>query len=122
MKTFSKIFLGAFFGIQIAGIIIGRFTDVKYFCWAPYDQISKYSISVKVNGVQLSRDVIEERYHKPASSFENRNINNLKTIIQRYEKTYGKEDQAEVKLEYQTNKGEDQIWNWPRTNTRAFDD
>ncbi len=107
-----KLVLALFFGIQVVGIIIGRFTETKYFCWAPYDQITRYSISVTIDGHKLKPHEIEERYHKSASGFENRNINNLIHIIERYETTYGKTDFAKVLIDYKINGRKQQSWVW----------
>ncbi|WP_421894468.1 hypothetical protein [Marinoscillum sp.] len=110
MITLRKIGLVVFFGTQMILIILGYFSDTKYFCWVPYDQISLYSIEVKVDNRFLSREEIQARYRQPSTGRENRNIENLISIIQQYESTYGADQSANVKLTYQTNGKELKTW------------
>lgn len=107
-----KIFLVLFFTLQIVGIIYARFTLTRYFCWAPYDQISTYEIQVHIDQKILTEQEIKFRYHIPALGRENRSIHNLITIIQTYEQTYGRKDGVNVKLIYSTNGKTPQIWQW----------
>lgn len=106
------IFIIAFIAVQIGSIIISRFSESKYFCWVPYDEISHYSISVTVNGKLLSADEIENRYRRKPNDRENRDIHNLISILSQYESTYGKEDKARVVLTYSTNGHEAKAWIW----------
>lgn len=105
--------LVTFFALQMAGIIAGRFTETKFFCWAPYDQISTYDISVSINGVQLNEQSIFERYQRPQTGRENRSIYNLLSIISQYETTYGQNDNASVVVTYTINGHRNEIWVWP---------
>lgn len=113
MLTTRKIFLIVFFSLQIAGILVGRFTKTKFFCWAPYDEISFYDIDVTVDGVELGKDEITDRYRKPEYGRENRSIHNLISIIRQYETTYGKQDNAIIELSFITNGHSEKIWTWP---------
>ena len=110
-----KIFLFFFFFLQLIGIIYARFTDVRYFCWAPYDQISTYQIQVRLPSRNfLSEDEIQSRYHIPAQGRENRAIHNIISLIEKYEKSYGKQEQAEVRPFYSTNGKKQNTWNYPK--------
>ena len=108
-----KIFLVIFFALQVFGIIYARFTDVRYFCWAPYDQISIYQIEVRLSHGLLTNEEIESRYHIPVKSRENRSIQNIISLIKQYEQSYGKHENASVKLIYNTNGKPAEIWRYP---------
>ncbi|MDX1640191.1 MAG: hypothetical protein R3220_00745 [Balneolaceae bacterium] len=108
-----NIFLIIFFALQVLGIVMGRFTSVKYFCWAPYDEISQYEITATVNGRELNEDQILHRYRKFKKGRENRSIHNLISIIRQYETTYGNNEDANVELSFVTNGHRKTIWKWP---------
>lgn len=102
-----------FFGAQIFGILKARQTGIKYFCWGPYDEIAEYEIAVEIDGVFLTDQEILKRYRKRARGIESRSINNLKSIIRKYERTYGKDELANVNLEYLINQHRRGTWSWP---------
>lgn len=108
-----KFFLIFFFALQILGIVIGRFSNEKYFCWAPYDEISFYKIDATVNGVVLDGESIRDRYRKNKTGRENRSIHNVISIIRQYETTYGKNDTAAIELSYVVNGHKERTWIWP---------
>lgn len=108
-----EFYLALFFGLQIVGIGIGRFTEYKYFCWVPYDQISTYRIEVKIGNYIYSKKEITGRYKIENPGRENRSIGNIKSIIKQYETTYGYHDRANVNLIYNTNGNGEQTWVWP---------
>lgn len=107
-----KVFILLFFGLQVWGIVYARFTSVRYFCWAPYDQISQYEIRVDLNGSTLSSDAIEARYRIQAKGRENRSIHNVMALIRCYEQSYGKDDSAQVELHYTSNGKKAKVWYW----------
>lgn len=109
-----KIFLIIFFSLQLAGIIYARFTEVRYFCWAPYDQISLYEIQVRLSHNLLSQKEIQARYHIPAKGRENRSIHNIMSLIEQYERNYKRTDVVEVKLRYSTNGKPQKTWKYPQ--------
>lgn len=106
-------FLIFFFALQILGIIAGRVSDAKYFCWAPYDEISFYEIHATVNGKVLDSKSIYNRYRKNKTGRENRSIYNIISIIRQYETTYGKTDVAKIELSYVINGHKERTWIWP---------
>lgn len=114
--TGRRIFLIIFFTLQVLGIVIGRFTSTKYFCWAPYDEISFYDIDVSIDGQKLDDEQISARYRKPEYGRENRSIHNLISIIKQYETTYGKGDNARVELSFIKNGHSEKTWSWPEDN------
>lgn len=111
--TLRKSFISLFFALQIIGIVVTKFSDVKYFCWAPYDEISRYKISVMLEGDKLDSREIQHRYRTSAKGRENRSISNLISVIRQYETTYGSKQNAIVKLSYLTNGHEERVWIWP---------
>lgn len=104
------IFISIFFLVQVVGIIYSRFLEEKYFCWAPFDQISVYEIKAEINGVELSAEEIRNRYNLQRVGRENRSIHNVFSILRQYEESYGNQDIAEVKVTYWTNGKEQEEW------------
>lgn len=102
----------AFFIAQVFGIIYSRFLEVRYFCWAPFDQISNYEIKAEVNGVVYSPEQIRGRYNIQNNGRENRSIHNVFSIIIQYEESYGREENAAVKVRYSTNGKAKEEWNF----------
>lgn len=112
MKT-REIILVLFFGLQVVGIVYSRLVPERYFSWAPYDQLSVYSIQVEINGEKLTSSEINSRYNLPATGKENRAISNLIGVIREYELRYGLIENAKVELSYRTNSKPEEIWKWP---------
>jgi len=112
--SWKRQLLLTFFALQLVGMIIGRFTQVKYFLWAPYDEISTYTIQVDLPSGRLDEQTVESRYRQAAVGRENRSIHNLISIIKQYESTYGALDKAKVKLTFVTNGIDSCTWWWPQ--------
>ena len=108
-----SLFLLFFFGAQVLGICWGIGSRAKYFNWVPYDEIAHYHIRVQLRGDTLSEAAIEQRYRKSARGRENRDIDNLLSLIRQYETSYGATDQARVQVTYRINGREEYIWRWP---------
>jgi hypothetical protein len=102
-----------FFGFQIVGIIYSRLVPERYFSWAPYDQLSFYTIEAEIEGKKLTSSEVSHRYNLPSSGRENRSISNLIGVIRQYELRYGKGEKIKVKVAYQTNGKSEKTWNWP---------
>lgn len=109
----AKNWLYLFFGLQFAGLVIGRCTNVKFFAWAPYDELSYYEVSVSQGGEPLSAEEIKERYRRSAVGRENRTIHNLIAIIRQYETTYGRADSAQVLIDFNIHGRRPAKWSWP---------
>lgn len=107
-----RIILFAFFLFQILGIVYSRFLDERYFCWAPFDQISYYEVKTEVNGVLLSPQQTRGRYNLQGYGRENRSIHNVFSIIKQYENSYGKNEKAVVKVIYSTNGKAKEEWDF----------
>jgi hypothetical protein len=103
-----------FLFIQLMSIGYARIIPERFFCWAPYDQHSRYRISVVLGDEELTNKQIKRRYrYRSAEAWESRSIHNLFSIIRQYESTYGKDDGALVKVTYSTNGHPREQWHWP---------
>lgn len=111
--TLRKSFLVIFFGLQILGILVGKFSDARFFCWAPYDQFSFYEINVSIDGRELSDQEILQRYHRGKRGRNNRNIHNVISNVRQYEETYATEKNVTVELSYEVNGHRQETWVWP---------
>jgi predicted ATP-grasp superfamily ATP-dependent carboligase len=105
----------AFLCAQLGSILYSPFIPEKFFCWAPFDQHTLYSIEVTIDGRALGADEIASRYRYPQSAWEVREIQNVISIVRQYERTYGTDENASVSLTYRTNGHEQRTWTWPRT-------
>lgn len=106
----AVIFL--FFALQLIGIAYSRFGHTRYFCWAPFDQISIYEIEASVNGRKLSPKEVRARYALEMIGRENRSIHHVFSVITQREQTYGQGDASLVRVRYQTNGKEMEEWNF----------
>ena len=109
-----RLFLLLFFAIQLAGVVYARLVPTRYLSWAPYDQISFYEIEADVRGTPLSPEEVEARYRLPASGRENRSIHHVLDAVALYEQTYGAGDSAAVRIRFTVNRGEEEVWTYPR--------
>jgi len=98
---------------QIVSIGSASLIPERFFCWAPYDQHTRYRIDVSLNGEALSPRAVQSRYRYRAEAWEPRNISNLFSIIRQYESTYGAADDAVVTVTYSTNGKPEATWHWP---------
>jgi len=101
--------------IQLGLIVFARFDDRRFFCWGPHDQQTNYTIQVVIDGQPLDAQQIEQRYRTPAVGYEFRAKAHLLGLIEQYEKTLGRDDQAQVTVHYGINGRElSEVWQWPR--------
>jgi hypothetical protein len=98
---------------QLVGVVHARFVPARYFCWAPFDTMSTYTIHTTIDGRDLSPAEIKARYHKPAHQTDQRSIRAILDIVEQYETTYGKADNASVRVEYVTNGQRPTDWRFP---------
>lgn len=115
IKSISPCHLagGAFLVLQLALILYARFIPERFFCWGPYDEHSFYEVGVTVGGVPLAPGEIADRYRYPARGWEPRSVYNVISQIRQYETTYGRDEAAEVVLDYSINGHEPEVWRWP---------
>ncbi len=107
----TPIWIGVLFLlVQLGSVIYARFIPERFFCWAPYDEHTYYRIDVTIDGELLSFDDVKSRYHYLPEGWEPRCIDNIFSLVQQYESTYGKAEDAEVKITYTTNGKTEKIW------------
>lgn len=110
----NKLLFGyVFLVIQIILVIYAQFVPERFFCWAPYDEQTSYEINVEINGVALKDEEVGKRYRYGQKRTESRTIHNIISIINQYETSYGKNDNAKVTLTYSTNGHPQQKWTYP---------
>lgn len=96
--------------LQLCSVLYARFIPEKFFCWAPYDEHTNYQIKVNINGKDLSMSEIRSRYNYLSKGWEPRSIDNIFSLVQQYETTYGKAEKADVEILYNTNGNGWKIW------------
>jgi len=102
-----------FLALQLCLVVHAQFTPRRYFCWAPNDYANTFSLDIKIRGHELTQSQAVARYHlDPTGRYENPATHIMDTIRQ-YEKTYGRDDRAEVVLRWSLNGHEWQTWRWP---------
>ncbi|MFN3325481.1 MAG: hypothetical protein ACK5AZ_18455 [Bryobacteraceae bacterium] len=100
---------------QLGAIVYARFVPSRYFCWAPFDAQSEYTLEVTVNGNPLSAGEVRRRYRRPHQGVDNRSIQHIKDIVSGYEQRYGHGDETRVVMRYRINGKQEQVWRWPAT-------
>jgi len=103
----------AFLGLQLGAIVHARFVPERFFCWAPYDQHTRFAIEVEVDGRRLSREEVARRYRYRSDGWEPRAIANVFAIVRGYESNYGTDDRARVVVHYAVNGRPEATWRWP---------
>ena len=110
MKT--RFYIGLIFiALQVASIFYARCIPERFFCWGPYDNHTQFEVFVEINGQLLSSEQAEDRYQYKMKGWEQRSIYNIFSLITQYEATYGRQDNAKVKVVYATNGHPKQEWN-----------
>jgi hypothetical protein len=98
---------------QVGGLAYARFTPWRYFSWAPYDSRNDYTLDVTINGRSLSQADVVRRYGLTQYGREMRAILHVKDVVEHYETTRGRGDNARVVLRYSTNDIPQPTWTWP---------
>ena len=104
-----------FLGAQGVGIIAARLVPERYFCWAPYDEITLFEITVTLGSRTLSEEEVQARYQLPDPRRDNRSWVHVPRAIAQYERTHGARDNAYVEFRYTVNGGPPQLWTWPES-------
>jgi hypothetical protein len=103
----------ALLAFQLGAIVYARFTDARYFCWAPYDTQTDYVIEASVGGAPLSAQEIRARYRRGPKGADNRSPRHVQDILAGVETLYHRDDPAEVTLRYRINGHDERVWQWP---------
>jgi hypothetical protein len=99
---------------QAGPMLRARFAPDRYFCWAPFDQQTKYSIGVTIGDEGLADQQIRQRYRRPAQGVDNRSAHNLFDIITRAEQKFEKYGRSRVLVKYSVNGHEEREWTYPQ--------
>jgi hypothetical protein len=108
-NTLALLFLLA----QVAAILYARLVPTRYFCWAPYDTQTSYSIQATLQGRPLTPAEIRRRYRRSPQGADNRSPQHVIDILQQVEQRLTPEQQATVHLTYRVNGKQEQHWQWP---------
>lgn len=100
--------------LQAGAIVRARFANDRYFCWAPFDQQTKYSIGVTIGDEGLAYQQISKRYRRPAEGVDNRSAQHLFDIITRAEKKFEPAGRSRVFVRYSVNGHPEQEWRYPQ--------
>jgi hypothetical protein len=104
----------SFLALQLGLVVHAQFTSRRYFCWAPNDYANTYTLRVKINGTDLTQDQLLARYHLQGRRFSYENpATHIMDTVRQYEQTYGRDQHAEVSLEWSLNGHPTQSWQWP---------
>lgn len=98
---------------QLLLIAYARTTPARYFCWAPFDQQTDYTLDVTLGGRKLTAQEIRARYRRPAKGTDNRSVQNLIDIVQGYEERYAGTERADIVMHYRINGKQEQTWIYP---------
>ncbi len=109
----SRMFGIAFLFSQLVLIGYARFIPERFFCWAPFDEHTRVKTSVRIDHKFLTPEEIDSRYRYRVNGWEVRDIHNVLDIIQSYEETYGKNDNAQVTVNYSINGHLEHEWAYP---------
>ena len=104
-----------FLTAQVLSIAYARFIPERFFSWGPYDEHTRYTIDVQIDGQPLSGHEISARYRYNAGGWEVRAIHNVISLVRQYEMTYGHADQARVTVTYVVNGRPQETWTWPES-------
>ncbi len=99
--------------LQLVPIAPARFVNDRYFCWAPFDQQTRYSIRTFIGDEGLSIEQIRRRYRRPQEGHDNRSAENLFDIITRAEQKFEKYGRSRVFVEYSINARPKSVWRYP---------
>jgi hypothetical protein len=104
----------AFLLLQVAAVIHARFVPSRWLgAWAPNDYAVWYRLQVRVQDRPLSPDEVGQRYGLRAESVFEYPPQNLMDIVRQREQTYGRDDNAQVRLTYHEDRGPTREWRWP---------
>lgn len=108
------IVLGAaLLGAQVIGVMASRFTETRYYSWAPYDEITEFELRVWVGGRELLGAEAARRYRLPHPSRDNRSWAHVPAAVAHYERTLGRDEGARVEYRHRINGGAERVWLWP---------
>ena len=105
-----RVLLAAFLALQAVMVVAAPFGEHRFYCWAPHDAQSEYVISVSVGGRALSLDEVSRRYRVPADGVDPRAMSHILFLVEKYERTQWRSDDAVVRVRYRVNGGPWRMW------------
>jgi len=99
--------------LELAGVIRARFVDTRWFCWAPHNQITEYTIAATVGGRPLSDAEVLARYRLPARGLDDRSYHNVLEIVRLAEERYHPGDNVQVTVTCRVNGHPPFTWRYP---------
>jgi hypothetical protein len=110
MKHLRIAIAGVLLALQAGGIVYARFVPARYFCWAPYDMQTEYTLEVRVRGRELTAAEVQRRYRRPRKGSDNRSAQHLIDIIEAVEARQPATERAQVVMRYRVNGKEQPAW------------
>ena len=106
-------FLGIIYLVAQLGLIVyARFIPERYFCWAPHDMQTEFEFTAFVNGRELNENEIYQRFQMHKKDRNARAAANVKDVIVQHSRTYGKNDESLVIMNYTINGIPQEPWQW----------
>src|ERR1700686_1892441 len=99
--------------LQLGPVVNSRFLSSRWLAWAPNDYAVWYRLKVHLGGRDLSPAEIQKRYGLAAEQVYENPAHNIMDIVQQRERTYSRDDHAEVFLIYRPNGEPPREWRWP---------
>lgn len=104
---------------QLASVAWHRGREEKYFCWAPYDQQTRFTVRATVAGRTLTPREVQDRYGFAPNMlvgdafWDQRAWGNPIGLIRRRESALPPGEAAEVVVRYSVNGRPEREWTWP---------
>lgn len=103
----------AFLAWQAGMIVWARFDPGRYFTWSPHDVVWNFELAVELDGRRLDHDAAIARYRYRRYRREEHAIEHVKRAVRQYETTFGAGAGARVRLSYDKNGHDPEVWTWP---------
>jgi hypothetical protein len=100
--------------LQGGSVVHAQFVSSRWLAWAPNDYAVWYRLQVHLDGRDLSPSEIERRYGLAAEQVYENPARNIMDIVEQRERTYDRDDHAEVLLIYRPNGEPPKEWRWPK--------
>lgn len=104
---------------QIAGIVAARFVPERFFCWAPYEEVTLFEIEATLDSRPLTSGEIQERYGMARNGRQDRSIHNVISVLRWRESR--EKNPVTVRLNFTTNGRPQQVWAWPEDAISSSD-
>ena len=98
---------------QLGAILYARTVPSRYFCWAPFDMQTEYTVDVDVAGRALNAREVQQRYRRPKKGIDNRSVQHVIDMFEQTERRYHHGDPARIVMRYRVNGHIDGEWRWP---------